>query len=50
MDSKELRRKIKKALREHEQFFGSAGTDAYDTDTVEGYLAYLLTLSLDYIK
>ena len=49
MTSKELKKLIEKALKEHEEFFGGGGADAYDTGTHEGYLAYLLSLSLDYI-
>jgi len=49
MTSKELKKLIKKALKEHESFFAGGGADAYNTDTEEGYLAYLLSLSLDYI-
>lgn len=50
MTKAKLIREIKKALKEHENFYAGAGIESYDSSTIEGWTACLLSISLDYLK
>lgn len=50
MTKKQLKKEIKKALKEYESYYSRVGCDAYDCDTTEGYMAYLLSSTVNYLE